>query len=130
MKAAQSSHPARDAQSLTFFHGARRHGLAVGALELIKVRPHFDLVDDALLQVGESDVPLRGHLQVLYLPRTRGGQTRRLAEQHTVALDELGWVLHLRRDRSWGAQEDRSQLKPSINDEGGVHVEAILWIGT
>lgn len=110
MKAAQSSLPARGAQSLTFFHGARRHGLAVGALELIKVRPHFDLVDDALLQVGKSDVPLRGHLQVLYLPRTRGGQTRRLAEQHTVALDELGWVLHLRGGgKGWGNKRtDRS----------------------
>lgn len=94
------SQPARVVQSRTFFHGARRHRLTVSALELIKVWPHFDLVDDALLQVGESDVPLRGHLQVLDLPRTRGRQTRRLAEQHTVALDELGWILHL--SGGWG----------------------------
>lgn len=61
--------------SLTFFHGARCHGLAVRALELIEVWPHFNLIDDAFLETGESYVPLGGNLQVLYLPRPRGGET-------------------------------------------------------
>lgn len=95
MKAAQSSLPAKDAQSLTFFHGARRHGLAVGALELIKVRPHFDLVDDALLEGGEDDAALGRHLHVLRLPGSWRRQPRGLPVHHPVALDELGLAIHL-----------------------------------
>lgn len=106
---------------LTFLQGACRHGLAVGALELIKVRSHFNLIDDAFLQIRERYVPLWGHLQVLYLPRPRGGQTRRLPEQNTVALNKLGWVLHLRR--RWEEEEriDRNEDMLRANDEGGVY---------
>lgn len=60
--------------SLTFFHSACRHGFTVRTLELIEIWPHFNLIDDAFLQTGKSYVPLRGDLQVLHLPRPRGGQ--------------------------------------------------------
>lgn len=83
---------------LTFFHGACCHGFTVGALKFIEIRPHFNLIYNAFLQTRESYVPLWGNLQVLYLPRPWGGQPWSLPVQNTVALDKLGWILHLKRE--------------------------------
>lgn len=83
---------------LTFFHGACCHGFTVRTLELIEIRPHLNLKYNSFLQAGESYVPLRGDLQVLYLPRSWGGQARGLPEQNAVALNKLRWILHLREE--------------------------------
>lgn len=83
---------------LTFFHGACCHGFAVRTLELIEIRAHLNLIDNSFLQAGESYVPLRGDLQVLYLPRSWGGQAWGLPEKNAVALNKLRWILHLREE--------------------------------
>lgn len=83
---------------LTFLHGACRHGFAVRTLELIEIWPHLNLVDNSFFQPGESYIPLRGDLQVLYLPRPWGGQAWGLPEQNAVALNKLRWILHLREE--------------------------------
>lgn len=94
-----------DSILLTFLHGACRHGFAVGPLELIEVRPYFNLIDDAFLQTRQSYVPLRRDLQVLNLPGPWGGQPWRLPVQDAVALNKLGRILHLRGETEragWG----------------------------
>lgn len=88
----------------TFFHGARRHGFTVRTLELIEIWSHLNLINNSFLQTGESYVPLWGDLQVLYLPRPRGGQAWGLPEQNAVALNKLRWILHLREEEDSGIQ--------------------------
>ena len=102
----------------TFLSGTGRPGLAVHALELVEVGADLDVVDDALLEAREDHAALRGHLDVLGLPGSWGGQARRLPEQDPVALDELGLAVHLRSERTGArlsarrAAEVRTHMQP------------------
>lgn len=84
----------------TFLGGPRHPRFAVHALKLVEIGPNLDLVHDAFLEGGEDDAALRRDFHILGLPVTWGGQPRCLPVQDSVALDELGLAINLRREQT------------------------------